>query len=243
MRALLHSELLKLSTTRTFAALTGAAVALSLLVVGLSAGLTDDFTDKEARDLFAANFTGLFILLLGVMGLAGEFRHRTISGTVLAAPDRVRLVAAKVIAYAAAGVVVSLVVTVASMVVGWLILTIGNKNTADTADLIDVLWRNLASAALLGAFGVCVGGLIRNQVTAIVSLLVLGFIAEPTLVALVPEVGHFGPTAAAPSAIVEAGTIEDDLLQPGIAVLVLGGWIALTFAAAAALLRTRDLVE
>ena len=47
------------------------------------------------RELFTADFTGLFILLLGVMGMAGEWRHRTITSTVLAAPDRLHLLAAK----------------------------------------------------------------------------------------------------------------------------------------------------
>ena len=47
------------------------------------------------RELFTADFSGLFILLLGVMGMAGEWRHRTITSSVLAAPDRLRLLAAK----------------------------------------------------------------------------------------------------------------------------------------------------
>ena len=55
------------------------------------------------RELFTADFSGLFILLLGVIGMAGEWRHRTITSTVLAAPDRLRLLAAKILSYAVAG--------------------------------------------------------------------------------------------------------------------------------------------
>ena len=181
--ALLRAELLKLRTTRTFAALVGSALALSLLAVSLSAALTDQFTEDEVRELFTADFTGLFIMLLGVMGMAGEWRHRTITSTVLAAPDRLRLVAAKTLSYAIAGVVLSLIVTVSIMVVGSLILSGRGLDTLGAADLADVLWRNLLVAALAAVIGVCVGGIVRNQVVAIVGLLVFAFVLEPTLLA------------------------------------------------------------
>ena len=64
MTALLRAELLKLRTTRTFASLVGATLALSLLVVVLSALLEDNLSEDDVRMLFTADFTGLFILLL-----------------------------------------------------------------------------------------------------------------------------------------------------------------------------------
>ena len=41
------------------------------------------------------------------------------------------------------------------------------------APLLDVLWRNLVVAAYLGAIGVCIGALLRNQVAAIVGVLLV----------------------------------------------------------------------
>lgn len=246
MSALLRGELLKLRTTRTFAALVGAALALSLLVVVLSALLADDFRDRPVRDLFAADFASLFILLLGIMGLAGEWRHRTIAGTVLAAPNRLRLLAAKSLAYAAAGALLSAIVTVAIMVVGSAILAARGLPTATAAELADVLWRNLLVAALLGALGVGLGGVVRSQVAAIVGVLVMAFAVEPTLFALAPEVAAYGPTGGAPAAIQDVDPLgdrrSDRLLAPGVAVLVLCGWIALLFAAAAARMQRGDIV-
>ncbi|MGI9097982.1 MAG: ABC transporter permease [Solirubrobacteraceae bacterium] len=244
MSALLRAELLKLRTTRTFVALVAAALLLSLLVVVLTAVLGDNFTERGVKSLFTADFTGLFILLLGVMGMAGEWRHRTITGTVLAAPDRLRLLAAKVLAYAAAGALLSLIVTVTIMLVGTIILSVRDQTTVGLLDLEDVLWRNLVVAALLGALGVGIGGLIRNQVVAIVGILVLQFV-EPTLFALVPDVGRFAPTSTAPSGIIQLVIGDDDpgdLLTPGIAVVVMLGWIGLFFAAAGVRLRRFDLV-
>jgi ABC-2 type transport system permease protein len=243
--ALLEAELLKLRTTRTFLALVVAALLLSLLVVVLTALLGKHFNERDVKSLFTADFTGLFILLLGVMGMAGEWRHRTITGTVLAAPDRLRLLAAKLIAYAAAGALLSLIVTLTIMLVGSVILSARGQVTVGVSDLLDVLWRNLLVAALLGALGVGIGGLLRNQVVAIVGILIFSFAVEPTLFGLAPEVAKFMPTQGAPSGIVHVDPFNDDtshLLAPGIALLVMFGWIGLFFAAAGARLKKFDLV-
>lgn len=246
MSPLLQAELLKLRTTRTFFALVGAALALSLLVVVLVSILGDDFTKKDVRDLFTADFTGMFIILLGVIGMAGEWRHRTITSTILAAPDRLRLLTAKMLSYAAAGVVLSLIVTLTIMVVGTVILSARGEETAAVSDLLDVLWRNLLVAGLLGALGVGIGAVIRNQIVAIVGVLFVSFVLEPTLIGLAEDYGRFGPTTGAPGGIIEAsgfdGENTDYLLSPGVAVVVMLGWIGAFYAAAAARLRGGDLV-
>jgi len=248
VKPLLKAELLKLRTTRTFVTLVSVTLVLSLIVVGLTAILADDFTEASVRELFTFDFSALFILLLGVTGMAGEWRHRTITSSVLAAPDRTRLLTAKMIAYAVAGTLLSLIVTIAFMVEGTLILSLRDETTLGVADLADVLWRNLLIAALLGAFGVCVGGIVRNQIVAIVGLLVLSFVLEPTLLAVVSEVGRFGPTTGAPSGIIgispigDGGDPREGILDTLPALAVMIGWVALGFAVTATLLRRRDLV-
>jgi ABC-2 type transport system permease protein len=245
VKALLRAELIKLRTTRTFVVLTAATLAISLLVVVLTTTIQDEWTEDDARDLFTSDFTGLFILLLGVMGMAGEWRHRTITSTVLAAPRRLRLLSAKTISYAVAGIAMSLIVTVAIMAIGTLILSARDLPTAGLGDLADVLWRNLVVAAYLGAFGVCIGGLIRNQIVAIVGLLLLMFAIEPAVIGLAPEVGKFGPTLGAPNGFIGLEDVfgeGDEQLTPAVALLVMIGWVGLAFTAAAARLERRDLV-
>jgi ABC-type transport system involved in multi-copper enzyme maturation permease subunit len=245
VKALLRAELIKLRTTRTFVVLTAAALAISLLVAVLTTTLQDEWTEDDARDLFTSDFTGLFILLLGVMGMAGEWRHRTITSTVLAAPRRLRLLSAKTISYAVAGIAISLIVTVTIMAIGTLILSARDLPTAGLGDLADVLWRNLVVAAYLGAFGVCIGGLIRNQIVAIVGLLLMTFAIEPALIGLASEVGKFGPTVGAPNGFIGLEDVfgeGEEQLTPAVALLVMIGWVGLAFAAAAARLERRDLV-
>ncbi len=242
MNALLRGELVKLRTTRTFTALAATALVLSLLVVCLAGALSSSFTARAVRELFTSNFSSEFILLLGVIGMAGEWRHRTITGTILAAPDRLKLLTAKTLAYAVAGTVLSAAVTLTDMLVGTVILSSRGMTTLGIGALADVLWRNLLVGALLGALGVCVGGLVRKQLVAIVGLLILAFAVEPTIIALAPRVGRFGPTVAAPSGIIGGQLSDGDLLAPGYATLVMLAWVAIIFTASAALLRRRDLL-
>lgn len=243
MSALLRAELLKLRTTRTFFALMGAALGLSLLVVVLTLLLNDVLTEDEVADVLTSDFTSLFILLLGVIGITGEWRHRTITSTVLAAPDRVRLLAAKVLAYAVAGAVLSLVVSLCSMLVGAILAGVKDHPSPDVAALLDVLWRNLAVAALTGALGVCIGAIVRNQIAAVIGVLVFSFFVEPIVFGLAPDVGRFGPTTA-PTGIQSLDSFVDDadFLDPLPAVAVSLAWIGGLFAAGAALLRRRDLL-
>ena len=237
MTALLSAELIKLRTTRTFVGMVAAALALSLLITVLIASLDDS---ADARDLLDNNGASLFILLLGAIGITGEWRHKTITSSLLAAPDRIRFLVAKLIAYAAAGVVLAVVVTVAVALVTTAILSSRDIPTADLSDVVDALWRNVVLAALGGAFGVAFGSIVRNQAGALVALLALGFIVEPIVIGVAPDVGRYLPVNGAPNAISRVGD-DEDLLSPGLGVLVECAWIAGLAAIGGLLLRRRDL--
>ena len=239
MNALLGAEVLKLRTTRTFAAFVAAALALSLLVAVLTAAIVEDPSKQDVRDFAYADASALFILLLAIVGTTGEWRHRTIASTILAAPDRARLVVAKVAAYAAAGVTLSAIVNVAGMAVATAILAGRGEVTLDAGELVDLLWRNLLVAAYLGALGVAVGILGRNQPAAIAGVLATLFIVEPAVFGLAGDVGRFGALIGAPSALL---AVEDDpdLLSPGAGLAVMAAWSAIATVLAAASLRARD---
>jgi len=240
MTRALQAELLKLRTTRTFFAFVVSAVGLSLLIVILFTALAD-FDQEDTRSAFTADFASLFITLLGAIGMAGEWRHRTIANTVLSIPRRLRLLGAKLIAYAIGGALLSLFVNIAIMVAGTLVLSSRGIDTLSFGDLLDVLWRNLAVAAFLGPIGVCVGTLIRNPAVAIVVILAWGFVLENTLSAVATDVEKFMPTQGAPAGVQQVD-IGFEPLSTGVALLVMAGWVALLGAAAIATFTKRDLV-
>jgi ABC-2 type transport system permease protein len=245
MKPLLQAELIKLRTTRTFAGLAGAAIAISLLITVLVAILTEPTEDSVLVDVFTSDVSGFFIFLLAIIGITGEWRHRTITSSLLAAPDRLRFLAAKTLAFTVAGAVLSLMVSIAIAIAGTVVLSLRDLPLPEAGELAAQLGRLAVVAALTGALAVGLGALVRNQVAAVVGLLLLGLLVEPMVTTLVPEAGRFGPFTALPTTVAgipaeDAGLGEVDLLAPGPAALVLLAWIGAAFAAGYALLRGRD---
>lgn len=243
MTPLLHAEL---RTTRIFVALVGVTAFTSLLIVVLVCLLTEPTEESVLRDVCTADTTSLFILVLAIVGITGEWRHRTIAGALLAAPDRVRFLAAKTLAFAAAGLLLSLVISISVGILGMAILSGRDLPTPELGDLLVQILRNAELAGLLGAFGLALGSLIRNQPTAIVAVLVLAFLIEPTVIALAPDVGRFGPFSGLSAGIQsipadDIGADGADLLSPGLASLAMLVWIAVPFVAGVVMLRRRDL--
>jgi ABC-2 type transport system permease protein len=216
-----------------------------VLITVLVAVLTEPTEDSVLVDVFASDLSAFFIFMLAVIGIGGEWRHRTITSSLLAAPDRLRFLAAKALAFAAAGAVLSVMVSVAITIVGTAVVSARGLPMPEAGELAELLGRNAIVATLVAALGVGLGALVRNQVVAVVGVLVLGFVVEPMVVSLVPEVGRFGPFSALPTSLSgipaeDAGLGEVDLLAPGLAALTMMAWIGTAFAAGYALLRSRD---
>jgi ABC-2 type transport system permease protein len=245
MRALLEAELIKLRTTRTFLALAGVAIGISLLITILTASIDTPTEDNVLTDVFQNDASTLFIMILAVVGITGEWRHRTITGSLLAAPHRTRFLAAKVLAFAAAGALLSLAISIAISVAGYAILSARDLPTPGLGDLIELIARNAGAAALLGAFGVGVGSLIRNQAVAIVGILIVAFVVDGLLGQFAPGVEAFSPTGALPSSIQgvspdDVGSPKVDFVAPVAALGAMLVWIGGLFGLGAVLLGSRD---
>ena len=245
MKRLLLAELIKLRTTRTFYALAGVAIGLSLLIAVLTASIGDTTEDGVLNDVFQSDLSTLFIMILAIVGITGEWRHRTITSSLLAAPDRIRFLAAKTLAFAAAGALLSVAITIVVAIVAYAILGARDQPTPPLGDVIELLGRNAGVAALLGAFGVGVGSLLRNQPVAIVGILIMAFAVDPLLGQFAPGVEVFSPTGALPTAIqgIDPGDVGMDKVDflavvPALGVMLV--WIGALFGSGAALLISRD---
>ena len=234
MTRLVAAELFKLRTTRTFAAIVGTTIALLLLILILTLALTDRFdTENDVRSLLSsASISGLFMLILGVVAGAGEYRHGTIASTLLVTPNRLRAVTAQTLGVAAAGLTVGLACAVLSAAIGLPWLSAKDAATLSTGELLALFLGCAVYTALAAAFGVALGALMRNQVAAVVLVLVFLFVVDPALSALLDEYGKFSLSGLSSS--MSGGSPDDapgsELLPQGVAALI---WAAYTVAVAA----------
>jgi ABC-2 type transport system permease protein len=208
MTRLVKAELLKLRTTRTArtllalaAAGTAALVALVLLLAGRP-GQPELGTDALRQlVLVPARPLTLAALVLGILGMAGEFRHGTATSTFLVTPVRGRVVVAKLAAAAATGLAMALVASAAVFVVAlpWLRAKGIEVAVADAGLLARVAGLAVA-VALFAVLGVGLAALLRNQVAAvIVGLLWWSQGVEGILVGVLRQPGleRWLPTGAA----------------------------------------------
>jgi ABC-2 type transport system permease protein len=206
---LLASELLKLRTIRSTWGYVATAVGLAALITAGTIGseseggrLASDFQRRLVTDATAFAPT-ILALLLGITLVTNEFRHGTITPTLLSSPRRDRVVGAKLVTGAGMGVALVLVSLVVVALVGapWLLLLDVPLEPLEGAQGSG---RAFLSAALVGALGAAVGGIVHAQVAALVGTLVWLFVAESVLSLLLDLVDADGVAEFLPGAVIFA---------------------------------------
>ncbi|HSP71787.1 MAG TPA: hypothetical protein VLN26_05410 [Gaiellaceae bacterium] len=212
----LRSELLKLRSTRTTLVFVLGMLAVVLLIVplqGFASPALDLWNADSQRTLFSVGSVSTgFAGFLGILAITTEFRHGTIRPTLLFAPRRGRLVAAKVVAAMLAGTVLGLVAEGVNVGFGLGVLHARDLPLLlSSRDLALLSVGTVLAAALWAALGVGLGAAIRSQVGAIIALTAWTFVVETVLLGLVPGVGRFAPGNAG-NALAGAG--DSRLLSP-----------------------------
>jgi ABC-2 type transport system permease protein len=204
MKRLIHAELFKARASRTtwiLAALAPVYGALSAL--GMVSLISPDSPipfDQQVENVYnMAQLVYIFTLILGILGMSGEYRHQTITWSFLVTPIRGRVVTAKLVAYGVIGLLVAVVSTLVTFGVGAALLA-AEGHPVTTPGLPAVLAGSTLSTALYAVFGVALGALIRNQVAAIIVALVWFNFADYFLSSFLPEIGRWLPTGAARAA-------------------------------------------
>lgn len=137
----------------------------------------------------AASFGYVFPVIIGVLSLTGEFRHKTITVTLLGTPSRGKLVVAKMLGGIPMGLMYGIAGTAASVGAGAIVLAAtGADPLLGAATTWAVIGRSVLAMTLWLLLGVGLGALIPNQVAAIVTLLVFTQFIEPIARMALPQV-------------------------------------------------------
>jgi ABC-2 type transport system permease protein len=239
---LLRSEWIKLWTTRT----TWVMLGIALLGEGLFAGLYVGLAPLEEIGNVdqVATGTGLLLvmmLVLGVLIATTEFRHGTASSTFLVTPKRYPALLAKL----GVALLVGLLAGLAYLAVnGGLAIPLFESRGGDlppTGDLVDIYAGVIVSYALICAFGLGVGEIVRNQVGAILAAIAFFFILSPLPELLPGSIGEYFPAQAIGSLHGDPeGEGNLNQIEGG---LVLGAWAAGLIALGTLLICRRDVSE
>ena len=194
---MIHSEFRKLGSVRSPWLLLAAG---PLIVVAGITGLVqsggntrDPATASQA--LAHVSLAALVTLLFGIMAVAGEYRHGTITDTFLSFPARGRVIAAKLASYGLVGAAAGLVssaVAIAVTAAWW--AAEGGSFPLGAGGTWLTLGGGLAANVAFAVIGVGVGALIRNLVAAVAAALawialvegIAGQIAGPALARWLP---------------------------------------------------------
>ncbi|QNP72663.1 ABC transporter permease [Streptomyces roseirectus] len=245
MRDLIVAEWRKIWTGRAWWAVSAAAL---LMCVMADAGMLQQELAKtprpdSTREITSTLVQGWFMVelaaaVVAMLAVTREFGNGAISRSVLLSGGRGRLVAAKLTAAACCGAAFALVAGALAAVSPWLFMA-GREQRPEWTMTTTWTLLGVMLVVVTGAlWGALLGLLIRQQVAAILVLLISTWLVGEGLLRLVPAVGRFTIDEAMAS-VYRGG--NEHLLPIPWALLVLAAWLAAGTVAARALFLRRDL--
>lgn len=175
MNTLIGTEWLKLRTVRGPWLLLAASPLL--VIAGISglivSGNSVRDPSMQSQALAHVGLTSIFTVAFGILAVAGEYRHKTITDTYLTTPSRARVIGAKLVVYAACGALsgaASALVGLVTAAAWW--ADKGAPFAWGNSAMWTTIGGGIAWTAAFAAIGVGVGALIRSVVAAIAAALV-----------------------------------------------------------------------
>jgi len=239
MKNLIKIELLKLRTTPALyicaavvGGLTVVSVVANVLLAGKDGAAPLGSVENVNKVFSVAALSTMVALAVGIVMVAGEYRHRTIISTYLGEPRRGRVAVAKLITAGALGAVTGAVAFGLAVAIGVQMLAAKGVHHLPI-DIGRMWWGATLASCCFGMLGVALGALTRHTVGAMIGAIIWVQVIEvAVLQPSVPSLAKWLPTGAG-VALTASGKQAAGLLSPAPAAFVLIAWAAaLTFVAA-----------
>ena len=241
MNALIISESRKLATLRSTRYTLAVAPILSAVVAVVAVHLLPETDNLVVTEVARGTAEPMWFVVsvIAILAGAGEFQHRTILTTLLAAPHRTTVLAAKAVVIAAYGAVLT-AVGMGAAVAASLLTAQFTGVPVQAGDATS--WAGIAGAVVVGAmFGMlasALGMLTRSTAFALTALLLWRFVGEGMLPVVLnrPAISDWTPSGAARALV---GSMNQTIGAAG-AGLLLVGYVTLVAAAAVWTFHHRD---
>ncbi|MEV4220490.1 hypothetical protein [Nonomuraea sp. NPDC049725] len=209
----LRGELAKARTLRPVVRAVLSSVALSLAYCLIEASPDLGFTTPETAGVHALANLSFLAAVVGVLVVSGEHAGGQLTTTVLAAPRRGRVLAAKLLI--ASGLTTALGLLLAVLVATLVQAPLGDRSvwtTGNGGTLLASLALGVVSWTALGLLSACAAFLVRSQTAVLTGMIVLTFGGVPLMMAL--PVFQYLPASAAVLLFVNREQQTSDWLNP-----------------------------
>lgn len=184
------------------------------------------------------------MLLLGAMVFTQEFRYGTVTSTYLGEPRRTRILVAKWLALIIFSVILTIVAVAVSLPVANVLI---NSRDGDVT-MGTLFWEMVAAGfvvmAAFGVIGVALGALLRNQIVAVLVVLVWMLMVEQIVIHDYPTFGRWMPGGSTYALMQQdpANGLGDKLLSVPSAGILLAAYVTLAVVLALRLTPKRDVL-
>lgn len=235
----IRAEAIRLRTVRAPWLVLAAA---EFVVVAGTSGLASSASSLDGKLPTAAAHVGLAsicTLLLGILAVAGEYRHRTITDAFLSVPRRTPLLVAKLIVTGAAAALIGLIAALTELGVARLWWQIKGADFQLSASVWQTLAGGVAWNVAFALIGVALGALVRNLMGAVALAFAWIAVVETIVGQLLgSEAARWLPFAAGQA--LGKVDIASTPLPQGAAAGVLAGYVVLASVAAGLVTLGRD---
>lgn len=240
-----RSDLLKAFTGKPFWVLIAIGLGLTVLFAFVFAeSLVDPALPQVSSEEGSATILRSFFAMticaawMGALIITREYGTGTIARTAIISPTRTSVVGMKTLTATIVGAILGAVAVIVAIPVSMLLVESKGFEFVWTSDVVTIAIGVFVSTLLSSLWGLYIGFITRNSVTAISVIALVTWMIEPAIQRFAPEISGYLFTLATTGVVLDP---HDELLSVGASYLVLIVWLVALGLVSTVLFRRKDI--